>query len=136
MRSSIGEDPTRQMIGMFSPVVGWIDIMAKLDTGVEGNWITEKCLEELNIRARPNSARLLTFETFDGKKIESREEVSIKWMFEKGQKTHRTVFRVAEDGAPFNVILGRVFMLEEEIITFNINGSLLLFVTKARTEGK
>lgn len=112
-----------------------MDFIAKLDTGVDSCWINQKCLEELKIK--PSPATLQTFKNFDGTLVESRKEVKIQWMFAKDRKPYISIFRVAEDQTPFSVILGRVFLLQEGLVNFKLEGneSLLPFVTQVLTEG-
>lgn len=123
------------MIGMYSEKNHkWMSLLATLDTGANGNWITESSLKLLNLEAPPNSATPWEMDSFSGKTIRSRRQVKIQWMGPEGRRAYRTIFRVAEDGAPFDVILGKEFLFGKDILTFN--KSVLLFVRNAKTEGK
>lgn len=121
------------MIGMYSPRKReYIDLQATLDTGANGNWITEESLRLLNIEAQPNSARPWEMDSFGGKTMRSQRQVKIQWT--GGQRTYRTLFRVVEDNLAFQVILGKEFLFGEDVLTFN--KSVLLFVRNAKTEGE
>jgi hypothetical protein len=119
---------------MFSPTTGeYHDLLAKLDTGTDENWVSQATLDLLKLKSREVASA--EFLTFNDKTFESNQEVSITWWGFGSTNTRETPFRVVAN-APFKVVIGKSYLLKEGIITFKRNNDAFILVKKVNKEGE
>jgi hypothetical protein len=126
-------DPTEEYLTMLSEVDDEpLEVCAKLDTGTDENWISERVRERLKLTTRTASLEYFTFSTT--KTVVSNCAVSITWYGFGFLQARQSDFRVAED-ASFDVIIGKNFLLKENIVTIK-SPRVLILAKKVKTEGK
>lgn len=127
-------DPTEEYLTMLSEVDDEpLEVCAKLDTGTDENWISERVREQLKLTTRPASLQeYFTFSTT--KTVVSNYTVSITWYGFGFLQARQSDFRVAEN-ASFDVIIGKNFLLQENIVKIK-SPRVLILAKKVKTEGK
>ena len=119
---------------MFSSTTGeYHDLLAKLDTGTDENWVSLAALNLLKLKSRDVASA--EFLTFNHKTFESNQEVTIIWWGFGNTITRETPFRVVAN-APFKVIIGKNYLLKEGIVTINRSNSAGILVKKVNKEGE
>ena len=127
-------DPTEEKVKMFSPNTGeYHDLLAKLDTGTDENWISQATLDLLKLKSRVVASA--EFLTFNHKTFESNQEVSIIWWGFGSTITRETSFRVVAN-APFKVVIGKNYLLKEGIVTIKRSNGAFILVKKDNKEGE
>jgi hypothetical protein len=99
---------------MWSAKGSWQGLKAILDDGTEGNWISKKVAERLNLPIKDGLPK--DFTTFEGKRVSSVASTEVSWCLEGWSTTEITVFRVADGPkTPFDVLFGRNIISSGEI---------------------
>jgi hypothetical protein len=96
---------------------GWIESVAKFDTGANDNWMAESVVEELG--AIRQNVEPDFYVTFTGEVIKSDKEVrNITWGSVDGHQTRVTNFRIAPANAKFKVVFGKELIGHEKIYEY------------------
>lgn len=99
---------------MWSAKGSWQGLKAILDDGTEGNWISKKAADRLNLPITDGLRKDYT--TFEGKRISSVASTEVSWCLDGWSTTEATIFRVAEGpNTPFDVLFGRNIISSGEI---------------------
>jgi len=95
----------------------WRGLIATLDTGTDENWISQKVVNRLGLKATKGLI-IQNYKTFNGEIVSSGETVEPTWSSEGSGTSHVTVFRIVPD-APFDVLFGRNLLFSKEIHFFS-----------------
>jgi len=95
----------------------WNAVIAILDTGTTGNWISQRIVDRC--RLAPQSGRSVEFLNFEGGNFQSDRTVQATWRGQRSRKTQVAIFRVADEGSPFDVLFGWTFLSNGDCESFS-----------------
>jgi hypothetical protein len=94
---------------------------ATFDTGTRENWVSKSTVAQL--KCTTENVQAATYFTFTGETLESSKVIrDVGWCIDTGSgvgdKSRWADFRVAPEGAPFEVLFGRDLIFSEDIFGF------------------
>jgi len=105
--------PQSQKIEIYSESrTAWLPVIAFLDTGTSGNWISQRIIERGSFR--PRYGETIHYTDFNGVHLQSDGVVDITWCGRGSAKSYESSFRVGKETAPFDVLFGRTILNSDE----------------------
>jgi len=98
--------PRSQKVEIYSESrTTWLPVIAYLDTGTSGNWISQRIIERGSFR--PRYGEPIHYTDFNGVHLQSDGLVVITWCGQGSAKSYEARFHVGGENAPFDVLFGR-----------------------------
>ena len=97
----------------------WIRASALLDSGSSGNWIHPRLIEKGHFTYRPTDDNTEFSEDFSGSPVKSAGKVKLRWQGIEVHKDRLTIFEIAPEGSPIDVLFGKSFMDTEKVFVPN-----------------
>jgi hypothetical protein len=105
--------PRSQKVEIYSESrTTWLPVIAYLDTGTSGNWISQRIVERGSFR--PKYGETIHYTDFNGVHLQSDGVVNITWCGAGSAKSHEATFRVGRETAPFDVLFGLNILNSDE----------------------
>jgi hypothetical protein len=102
---------------------------ATFDTGTAENWVSKSTVAQL--KCSTEHVQAVTYYTFTGETLESSKVIrDVRWCIHTGSgggnKSRWADFRVAPEGAPFEVLFGSDLIFSEDIFSFKEAALILI----------
>lgn len=91
-----------------------------LDSGSQDNWISAEAIRRIGlVEEMKETQEGSRYRSFSGHSFIPKGSIELTWFAENAAVSRRTTFLVGDGNSPFDMILGKGFILEESIFVFD-----------------